>query len=210
MDNLIRYRNDRKNEGATLAELKPIDDRIATLMSEQEKPRPREKRWHVEVLPLGMATVKVVETGVACAGSRDVNVNLETETVGDLTTKACKALGIIAFGVKLVNGGKHLDANTLLRCTWIREGSHVAICSRLGCDGHCMAATICEPPYARLSAHHALTRTLLRALEPTAKWPEALAAASHSALPASAAASSVPTPPPVQSQEVPTEEDLYS
>lgn len=219
MDNLIKYRNDRKNEGASAADLKLIDERITTLL------RPEKPKWICEFVPLGQATVKVV--GVGGASAHDVVVDLETETVGNLVAKACKVHGIGEVGVKIVSGGKHLDAASSLKSTWIRDGSHVAICSRLGCDGHCDAATLCQPAFARgdrQSPDLTAVRALLRAMkgpptrsataESLACWAvdprdEVAPTGLWASLRAATASASAATAAPL-AQPVPSDEDLYS
>jgi len=140
MDNLIKYRNDRKSEGATLDELKPVDERIATLLKRSQM------LWATET------TVKVIDGTDSVMRSAEpftVSVNLATETVGDLVQKACGVIGIGFMSVKLISGGRHHDPVTPLRGTWIREGSLVAICNRPSCDGTCPAATVCQPAFAQ-------------------------------------------------------------
>jgi len=218
MDNLIKYRNDRKNEGASAADLKLIDERITTLLR-AEKPK-----LVCEALPaLGMGTVKVV--GVGGATTHDVAVDLERETVGDQIAKACKVHGIGEVGVKMVSGGKHLDAASSLKTTWIRDGSLVAICNRLGCDGHCATAALCQPAFAHEKPNLTAVRALLRAarseplpqewallrgdpparaeVAPTGLWANLRDAAASAEL---AAVSSIAS----LAEAVPSEEDLYS
>jgi hypothetical protein len=160
MDNLIKYRNDRKSEGATPMELKPIDARITTLLG-------RAAQLTVEVLPLGPATVKVLDgtdSVMRSAAPYDITIDLATGTVGDLAQKACKVIDIGFMGVKLVNGGKHLDQATPLRSTWIRDGSLVAICNRPDCDGACHAATLAQPAFPQATPTQVdAMRALLRA-----------------------------------------------
>jgi hypothetical protein len=232
MDNLIKYRNDRKNEGASAADLKLIDERITTLLRAAEKPK-----WICEVLPaLGMATVKVIDgtdSIMRSAVPYEVSVNLSTETVGDLAKKACSMSGIGFLGVKLVNGGKHLDAASSLRSTWIRDGSLVAICNRIGCDEHCAAVGLCQPAFVRDDPQMAALLALWQAtaaeplprewacealLKPKADLPIARApsrtikkvfAQEGPFLEALPAAAAVPVAVPVAETPVLSDEDLY-
>jgi len=152
MDNLIKYRNDRKSEGATIDELKPVDAQITTLLKRSQMV------WAVEVVPKavrGEMSVKILDGTDSMLRSGvpyTVVANLDTETVGDLAARACKVIGVGFMGVKLVNGDTHLDLTTPLRSTLIRDGSLVAICNRLNCNGTCPAAGLCQPSRAEALA----------------------------------------------------------
>ena len=137
MDHLIQYRNERKNEGATPEELKPIDERIQTMMETARICVANPSQT------LAMGDVLVFYQDRTC----DVAINIVTETVGDVIAKAAKSLGIVLnTPAMLVHGGKHLDPSMPLGATWIRVGAYVTVCAQQGCNGLCPSAGIYRQP----------------------------------------------------------------
>lgn len=166
MEILIKYRNDRKAEGASLAELNGLDGRINVHLS--SSPPNEGKALDLELLSyrrsiverfsgqnksdflmrldkhifhlLGSKPARLAEMKVKSIASEQtylVAVDLGNETVRDLLNKACTVLGIQGGARLIVQGKHHDDLDISLDSSGIRESDTVVICKRLGCDGRC-------------------------------------------------------------------------
>lgn len=174
MEILIKYRNERKKEGASQAELNGLDGRINACMSNagQEK-----TAFDIELLSyraqisaaiplnrtlldrldahifhqLGSTPAKIIDVKVRTISMGPtegipVAVDINNETVGDLGKKATAAIGMTGNYKVIFNGKHHDDLMLPLSTTNLSADSLVAICKRLGCDGNC-----CERTYTMLA-----------------------------------------------------------
>lgn len=174
MEVLIKYRNERKKEGASMAELNGLDGRINSCMSStgQEKTAfdiellnyraqiaaasPVNKELLVRLdthifhqlgsTPAKVIVVKVRTISMGPTEGIPVAVDVNNETVGDLGQKAAAAIGMTGNYKVIFNGKHHDDLLRPLSTTNITEDSLVAICKRLGCDGNC-----CDRSYSMLA-----------------------------------------------------------
>lgn len=171
MEHLIKYRNDRKKEGASFGELNGLDGRIHALINRPESEL--QKSLDLELLQyrnsvqgnrelvarldahifriLGSRPANIVDVIVCSVGltkkETPVSVDLANETVGDLAQKAAAVLGFSgANRLKLILAGRHLQyPDMLLSEAHIKENSRVFGCGTLGCNGNC-----CEIGYSML------------------------------------------------------------
>ena len=174
MDTLIKYRNDRKKEGASAGELRGLDGRINSLLSSSDT-----GNFDLELLvyrrqiaeqggghigwdflnrldkhiyhALGSKPARIGDLKVASIGmtkhTEIVSVDFNNETVRDLATKAAGVLGLDMHSIRLIFAGKHLDNLDLpLSAIHFATDSTVFACQRLGCNGRC-----CEMGYSMLS-----------------------------------------------------------
>lgn len=174
MEVLIKYRNERKKEGASMAELNGLDGRINACMSNvgQEK-----TAFDIELLsyraqiasaspvnkellarldthifhqlgstPAKIIVVKIRTISMAAGEGVPVAVDINNETVGDLGLKAAATTGLTGHYKMIFNGKHHDDLSRPLSSTGLTTDSTVVICKRLGCDGNC-----CERGYAMLA-----------------------------------------------------------
>lgn len=174
MDSLIKYRNDRKKEGASLGELRGLDGRINKLLSSSNTgvldlellvyrrqiaelggghigwdflSRLDKHIYHA----LGSKPARIGDIKVASIGmtkhTEVVSVDFNNETVRDLATKAACALGLNVHSIRLIFAGKHLEnLDQTLSGIHFAADSTVFACQRLGCNGRC-----CEMGYSFLS-----------------------------------------------------------
>jgi len=171
MEHLIKYRNDRKKEGASFGELNGLDGRIHALINRPESEL--QKSLDLELLQyrnsvqgnrelvarldtyifkvLGSRPANIVDVNVCSVGLTKkmipVSVDLANETVGDLAQKAAAVLGFSgASRLKLILSGRHLQYPDMLLCEAnIKADSTVFGCGTLGCNGNC-----CEIGYSML------------------------------------------------------------
>ena len=179
MDILIKYRNDRKKEGASKAELNGLDGRINAFLSTSNT----EEQLDLELLVyrrhlveanadkefiervdkkifhlLGSKPAHLIEliavdiTGVDKGIT--VCVDKANESIGDLESKAATALGISSdCKFKLIFGGKHhSDPKAPLSNINLISGDKIVICRTLSCKGSCEAREYSNLCYARLRA----------------------------------------------------------
>ena len=179
MDILIKYRNDRKKEGASKAELNGLDGRINAFLSttntdeqldlellvyrrhlveaNKEKEfidRVDKKIFHL----LGSKPAHLIEliavdiTGVDKGVT--VCVDKANESIADLESKAATALGISSDRkFKLIFGGKHhSDPTAPLSNINLVSGDKIVICTMISCKGSCEAREYSNLCYARLRA----------------------------------------------------------
>jgi hypothetical protein len=172
MEVLVKYRNDRKKEGASLGELKGIDGRINSLFSSASK----QDTLDIELLMyrkqlkiegansellsridtciyhmIGTNPSRILDLSVCTLGDSlneiPVSIDSNNETVRDLTIKAAAALGFSGpHHVRLICSGKHIDnLDAPLSSYHFKNGTKIFICGRLGCNGKC-----CEQQYNSL------------------------------------------------------------
>lgn len=174
MEVLIKYRNERKKEGASMAELNGLDGRINACMSNagQEK-----TAFDIELLnyraqiasaspvnkdllarvdthifhqlgstPAKVIVVKVRTISMGPNEGIPVAIDINNETIGDLGQKAAAVIGMTGNYKVIFNGRHHDDLLRPLSTTNITEDTVVAICKRLGCDGNC-----CDRSYSLLA-----------------------------------------------------------
>jgi hypothetical protein len=174
MEVLIKYRNERKKEGASQAELNGLDGRINACMSiaGQEK-----TAFDIELLnyraqiasaspvnkdllarldthifhqlgstPAKIIVVKIRTISMGPGEGVPVAVDVNNETVGDLGMKAVAAAGLTGNYKIIYNGKHHDDLTRPLSTTGLTVDSIVVICKRLGCDGNC-----CDRTYSMLA-----------------------------------------------------------
>jgi len=174
MDTLIKYRNERKKEGASTGELRGLDGRINKLLSGSDTGaldlellvyrrqiaelgcghigwdflnRLDKHIYHT----LGSKPARIGDIKVASIGmtkhTEVISVDFNNETVRDLGSKAACALGLNANYIRLILGGKHLEnLDQILSSIHFTADSTVFVCQRLGCNGRC-----CEMGYSFLS-----------------------------------------------------------
>ena len=174
MEVLIKYRNERKKEGASQAELNGLDGRINACMSTagQEK-----TAFDIELLnyraqiasaspvnkdllarlathifhqlgstPAKIIVVKVRTISMGVGEGVPVAVDINNETVGDFGLKASAAIGLTGHYKMIYNGKHHDDLSRPLSSTGLTVDSTVVIGKGLGCDGYC-----CDRGYSMLA-----------------------------------------------------------
>jgi hypothetical protein len=149
MDYLIKYRNERKNEGASKAELNGLDGRINAAFSSGIIPMDLELLKYREVVAtggnkdflerldthifhqLGAKPARIVDVAVNTpansASGLYVAVDLANETIGDLSTKAHTALGCKKQGKLIFLGHCYEDPKKPLSETPLCAGAMVVI-----------------------------------------------------------------------------------
>jgi len=165
MDLMIKYRNDRKTEGATLAELRIYDGKIQALMSDSERlqkksaldmelviyrrQRQAEGASYVELAAIDAAIQTQFGDSPALVGdimvrrmppheNLYVSIDFNNATVGDLYNRVAAALGIDAYRMRLILRGRHIEnVDASLRFHHINPGDSVGFCMKLGCNGNC-------------------------------------------------------------------------
>ena len=149
MDYLIKYRNDRKKEGATKAELNGLDGRINASFSNGVHPMDLELLMYRREIAaggdkeflarldkhifhqLGSKPANIVEVAVSSlakvASGVYIAVDLANETIGDLSTKANTALGREKQGKLIFMGNSYDDPKKPLSETPLCSGAMVVI-----------------------------------------------------------------------------------
>jgi hypothetical protein len=165
MDLMIKYRNDRKTEGATLAELRIYDGKIQALMSDSERiqkksaldmelviyrrQRQAEGASLVELVAIDAAIQTQFGDSPALVGdimvrrmppheNLYVSIDFNNATVGDLYNRVAAALGVDPYRMRLILRGRHIEnVDASLRFHHINPGDSVGFCMKLGCNGNC-------------------------------------------------------------------------
>jgi hypothetical protein len=149
MDYLIKYRNERKNEGATKAELNGLDGRINASFSSGVAPMDLELlKYRGEIAAggnkefleridthifhqLGSKPARIIDVAVNTPANSPsgvyVSVDLANETIGDLSTKAHTALGCKKQGKLIFMGNCYEDPSKPLSETPLCTGIMVVI-----------------------------------------------------------------------------------
>ena len=149
MDYLIKYRNERKNEGASKAELNGLDGRINAAFSSGIVPMDLELLKYRESVAaggnkeflvrldthifhqLGAKPARIVDIAVKTpadsASGLSVAVDLANETIGDLSSKAHTALGCKKQGKLIIMGNCYEDPKKPLSETPLCAGAMVVI-----------------------------------------------------------------------------------
>jgi hypothetical protein len=192
MEILIKYRNDRKAEGASQAELNGLDGRINAHLS--SSPSNDAKALDLELLSyrrsiaegfsglnkaeflmrldthifhlLGSKPARLVEMKIKSIATEQtyvVAVDLCNMTVRDLLNKACVILGIHGDARIIVQGKHYDDLDISLDSSGIRETDTVVVCKRLGCDGRCCSVSYGMLCDAMLRETHALFKDISEA-----------------------------------------------
>jgi hypothetical protein len=149
MDYLIKYRNDRKQEGASKAELNGLDGRINAAFSAGVCPMDLELLMYRREIAaggnkeflarldmhifhqLGSKPARIVEVAVNTPANSPsgvyIAVDLANETIGDLSTKAQTALGSKKQGKLIFMGHCYEDPKKPLSETPLCAGAMVVI-----------------------------------------------------------------------------------
>jgi len=163
MDLMLKYRNERKAEGATAAELKIYDGKIHSLMStgcqkkndlDMELLIYRRQRLSEGALMTDIALIdkqihrqfgatpsRIGDVLIRRLDSKDdlrVSVDFNNSSIGDLYTRVAGALGVSSGRMRLIFKGKHLDnSDRSLTEIHLEPGDAIGFCMKLGCDGRC-------------------------------------------------------------------------
>ena len=165
METMIKYRNDRKMEGATLAELRIYDGKIQALMSSSERiqkknavdmelviyrrQRQMEGATAVELSAIDAAIQTQFGESPARIGdivvyrlppheNLRVSIDFNNSTVGDLYNRVAAALGLDACRMRLILRGRHIEnVDASLQFYHLSPGDAIGFCMKLGCNGRC-------------------------------------------------------------------------
>lgn len=160
MDLIIQYRNERKQEGATKAELSLYDGQIRAFDSSSPsksallpelliyRRQLKEEGVSSESIALvdkmiystvGNTVARIVDIKIRQIKGAEfaVSVDLNNETVENLLKKVANTLGKPSSLVRLIYKGRHLeyDESRLLCELGIGIEDSVGLCFRMGCDG---------------------------------------------------------------------------
>lgn len=167
MDIMIKYRNERKAEGATPAELSIYDGKIQSMLSSANQTSnnldmelliyrkqkvaegaPRdiialiEKQIHKQ---FGLTPARIGDVTVRSISGTSVTVSIDfnNSTIEDLYDRAAAALGTHSTAIRIIQHGKYIEnSNVSLMSINIKPGDSVSYCMKLGCNGRC-----CEMNY---------------------------------------------------------------
>ena len=165
MDTMITYRNSRKAEGATLAELRIYDGKIQALLSSSERLQKKNARdmelviyrrqrqlegaTAAELAPIDAAIYAQLCGSPALIGdilvrrmppqeNVYVSVDFNNAMVCDLYNSVAAALGVDVGRLRLILRGKHIEnVDASLRIYHLTPGDALSFCMRLGCNGRC-------------------------------------------------------------------------
>lgn len=167
MDLMIKYRNERKAEGATAAELSIYDGKIHSMLSSCDQTANTldmelllyrkqkvaegasrdiialiEKQIHKQ---FGLTPARIGDVIVRSISGSSVNVSIDfnNSTIEDLYDRVAAAIGSHSSAIRIIQHGKYIEnSNTSLMSINIKPGDTVNYCMKMGCNGRC-----CEMNY---------------------------------------------------------------
>ena len=160
---MITYRNERKAEGATPAELRIYDGKIHALLSSSERLKKsrdmelviyRRQRQSEGAAAADLALIDaaihaqfsgspgligdIIVRRMPPQENVSVSIDFNNSTVGDLYNSVAAALGVDVGRMRLILRGKHIDnVDASLRIYHLSPGDALSFCMRLGCNGRC-------------------------------------------------------------------------
>jgi len=149
MDALIKYRNERKKEGASLGELAGLDGRINALFSENAYPLDLELLVYRRTVleeggskeflaridkqifhSLGSKPANIIDVTVETISklnTKTIAVDLNNDTIGSLGIKAASILGVLGKFSLVFNGKKYDILELPLSNTQLKKGDTVVV-----------------------------------------------------------------------------------
>ena len=163
MDIMIKYRNDRKLEGASAAELKIYDGKIQALMNGlgggnldmellvYRRMRAAEFASRDELAlidktihdKMGLTPSRIGDVNVRSMLGTVITVSMDfnNSTVDTLYERVAGALGVPKGALRLIRTGKHLTEMAMpLSAMHMLPGETIGYCMKLGCNGRCCDA----------------------------------------------------------------------
>ena len=179
---MIKYRNERKIEGATAAELSIYDGKIHSMLSSCDQTANNldmelllyrkqkvaegasrdvitliEKQIHKQ---FGLTPARIGDVIVRSISGSSVNISIDfnNSTIEDLYDRVAAAIGTHSTAIRIIQHGKYIEnSNISLMSINLKPGDTVNYCMKLGCNGRC-----CEMNYNIM--YDALLRSKLNQL----------------------------------------------